>query len=81
MSRRYLLRSSRIRDVVDAHHLTHAAVARRLGLSRAYWSQLLNGHRALTPSTRRLLLDCPIFAGMTETELWERIDVPEREAS
>lgn len=80
MSRRYLLRSSRIRDVVDAHHLTHAAVARRLGLSRAYWSQLLNGHRALTPSTG-LLLDCTIFAGMEETELWERIDVPEREAS
>lgn len=81
MARRYFLLSSRVRDIVDEHHITHATVARRLGVSRAYWSQLLNGRRSLSPSTRRLILDCEIFANVAESELWERVTVPDREAS
>lgn len=81
MTRHYFLRPSRVRDIVDEHHITHATVARRLGVSRAYWSQLINGKRALSPSIRRLILDCEIFAGVAESELWERIVIPDCEAS
>ena len=81
MTRRYFLRPSRIRELIDERHLTHGAVAAHLGVSRAYWSQLVNGHRPLTPTARRKLLDCEIFAGSAEFELWERLEVPIREAS
>lgn len=81
MTRRYFFRPERIRAIIDDHHLTHADVARRLGLSRAYWSQLINIKRALTPSTRRLILDCNIFAGVAESELWDRLEQPVPEAS
>lgn len=44
-------------------------------------SQLVNGKRSRSPSTRRLILDCEIFAGVGESELWERLDQPIRQAS
>ena len=73
MARRYFLLSSRVRDIVDEHHITHATVARRLGVSRAYWSQLLNRRRGLSPAVRRRILGCDLFTGVPETELWERV--------
>jgi transcriptional regulator with XRE-family HTH domain len=81
MARRYLLRTPRIRELVDEHHLNHADVAARLGVSRAYWSALVNGRHALTPSVRRRILECEVFAGVAEAELWERVETPLREAS
>ena len=81
MTLRYFLRPDAVRALVDAHHLTHTQVAARLGLSRAYWSQLLHARRALTPNTRRRLLDCDVFAGVLDADLWERLEVPMREAS
>lgn len=76
MTSRYFLRSDRIRELADERHLTHSGVALRLGVSRAHWSQLLNGRRALTPTARRLILDSGIFAGVPESELWERVAPP-----
>lgn len=76
MTSRYFLRSDRVRELADERHLTHSEVALRLGVSRAHWSQLLNGHRALTPTARRLILDSAIFAGVPEGELWERVAPP-----
>ena len=77
MTRHYFLRSTRVREIIDERHLTHATVARRLGVSRAYWSQLVNRKRSLTATTRRLMLDSTIFGGIAEAELWDRIDVPD----
>jgi transcriptional regulator with XRE-family HTH domain len=77
MTRHYLLRSARVREIIDERHLTHATVARRLGVARAYWSQLVNRKRPLTATTRRLILDSTIFAGIAEAELWDRIEVPD----
>ena len=73
MPRRFLLLADRVRDHVDGRHLTHAAVAERVGVARSYWWQLLNRKRALSPSIRRRLLACDLFAGVPENELWERI--------
>lgn len=73
MPRRYLLLADRIRDHVDARHLTHAEVAERVGVARAYWSQLLNRRRGLSPAVRRRILGCDLFTGVPETELWERV--------
>ena len=81
MPRRLYLRSDRVRALIDRQHLTHAQVAERLGFTRSYWSQLLNGHRPLAPTTRRRLIDSGLFADCGEGELWERLDVPMREAS
>lgn len=77
MIRHYFLRSARVREIIDERHLTHSTVARRLGVSRAYWSQLVNRKRSLTATTRRLMLDSSIFGTIAEAELWDRIDVPD----
>lgn len=76
MSRRYLLLADRVRDHVDARHLTHAEVAERIGVARAYWSQLLNRRRGLSPAVRRRILGCDLFTGVPESDLWERVDAP-----
>ncbi len=73
MPRRFLLLADRVRDHIDARHLTHAEVAERVGVARSYWSQLLNRKRALSPSIRRRILACELFVGVPETELWERV--------
>lgn len=73
MARRFLLHADRVRDHIDAHHLTHAEVAERIGVARSYWSQLLNRKRALSPVIRRRILGCDLFAGVPESELWERV--------
>jgi transcriptional regulator with XRE-family HTH domain len=76
MPSRYFLRADRVRELADQRHLTHSEVAHRLGVSRAHWSLLLNRHRALTPTARRLILDSAIFDGVSERELWERVALP-----
>ena len=73
MPRRFFLHADSVRDPIDAHHLTHADVAGRLGIARSYWSQLVNRKRALSPAIRRTILACDLFAGVPENELWERV--------
>lgn len=81
MPRRFFLRADHVRDLVDAHHLTQADVAERIGLARYYWSQLVNRKRGLSPSVRRRILACDLFAGVPQTELWERVDLAAPEAA
>jgi transcriptional regulator with XRE-family HTH domain len=76
MSRRFLLHPSRVRDLADRHHLAQSDIAEKLGISRAYWSQLVNRRRALSPSIRRRILACDLFAAIPEAELWERVAPP-----
>ena len=76
MSRRFLLHASRIHDLADRHHLTQSEIADKLGIARAYWSQLVNRRRALSPSIRRRILACDLFADIPEAELWERVAPP-----
>ncbi len=74
MPARYLLRTEEVRDHLDRKHWSHKRFARRLGISPAYWSQLLNRRRALTADMRHLLLLSGIFDGVDEDRLWERVD-------
>lgn len=53
---RYWLNEESVRELVDRRHLTHIEFAALLGVSRTYWSQIVNGRRALTPKVRRALL-------------------------
>ncbi len=81
MARRFLLHASRVRDLADRHHLAQSEIAEKLGIARAYWSQLVNRRRALSPSIRRRILACDLFAGVPESELWERVAIPASEAA
>ena len=69
----YYLRSDNVRRILDQRHLTHQQFARQLGISSGYWSRLLQRRRHLTVPMRQRLLRCESLAGVSETELWERI--------
>ena len=73
--RRYLLRGDFVAERLEAAHVFHHAVAEEIGLSRSYFSQVLNGHRHLNPRVRRALLDHPLLVGVPEAKLWT-IDGP-----
>lgn len=75
MTCRYLLRTETIRDRLDRHHWTHHRAARHLGVSPAYFSQLVNRRRTLTPTMRAAFLASPLFAGVDEASLWDRVAV------
>jgi transcriptional regulator with XRE-family HTH domain len=53
---RYWLQEESVRDLVDKRHVCHAEFSALIGVSRSYWSQILNGRRSLTPKVRRALL-------------------------
>ena len=69
---RYLLHGARVRAILDRAHYSHARAAQHLGISRAYWSQLVNRRRPLTADMRHLLLSSRLFQGTPEDQLWER---------
>ena len=73
MTRRFLLHADRVRDLADLHHLSQSEVADHIGIGRAYWSQLVNRRRALSPAVRRRMLASELFVGVPEAELWERV--------
>ncbi len=73
MSARYLLRTDEVRDHLDRQHWSHRRVARHLGISPGYWSQLLNRRRPLSPDMRMILLESRLFAGLPEDAIWERV--------
>lgn len=75
MPARYLLRTDDVREHLDRKHYSHHRVAKHLGISRAYWSQLLNRRRALTPDMRTLLLASQLFRDLPEQSLWERVEL------
>lgn len=64
---RYRINEESVRDLVDGLHLTHTEFATMLGVSREYWSQIVNARRALTPKVRRALLG--VLPG-DEARLW-----------
>ena len=64
---RYYLHEDAVRQLVDARHLTNQEFAPLIGVSRAYWSEILNGRRALTPKVRRALL---VALPGDEARLW-----------
>lgn len=68
--RRYLLRGDFVAERLEAAHVFHLDFADQIGISRSYFSLVLNGHRDLSPRVRRALLDHPLFAGVPEAELW-----------
>lgn len=64
---RYLVNEEGVRGLLDERHLGHGEFAAMLGVSRSYWSQLVNGRRTLTPRMRRAMLD--VLPG-DEGRLW-----------
>ena len=68
--RRYLLRGDFVAERLDAAHVFHLDFAEQIGLSRSYFSQVLNGRRHLSPRVRRALLEHPLFTGVPEADLW-----------
>jgi plasmid maintenance system antidote protein VapI len=70
---RYLLRTDDVRDHLDRKHWSQQRTARHLGISKAYWSQLINRRRALTPDMRFRMLSSSLFEGVPEAQLWDRL--------
>jgi transcriptional regulator with XRE-family HTH domain len=71
----FWLNASIIAARLEERHLPHRAFADALGVSRSYWSQLLNRKRALSPQVRQWLLASPALEGLTEAQLWERVPI------
>jgi transcriptional regulator with XRE-family HTH domain len=72
--RRYWLRSDTLQDVLDREHLSHLRFADHIGLSRSYWSQLVNRKRPLSPDVRRDLLASRYLRGIPHEQLWDVTD-------
>lgn len=71
MRARFFLRQDTVTTVLDRNHLTHGRFATHLGLSAAYWSQLYNRHRPVTPMVRGVLLGSRYLRGIDEAVLWD----------
>ena len=71
MLSRYFLKTEPVKEALNRRHVTHAWFAHRLGISRPYWSQILNRHRPVSPKHRSWMLQSGVFAGMAETDLWD----------
>lgn len=72
---RYRLRGDAIKQFLADQHLSISDGARRLGVSRSYFSQLLAGARHPSPKIRRLLLNRPPFSKLGDCGLWDRLEV------
>lgn len=68
----YFLREAELREFVAELDWTHSQAADHLGLSRSYWSQLINGRRALSPAVRVRLMQSPQFSKLGRDGLWAR---------
>lgn len=73
-----LLRQREIKNLLEHNHLTMGDVAKRLRISRSYFSLLVHGHRQPSPRLRRRILSCAPFKGHPESALWECRDEAER---
>lgn len=80
MRARYLLKTLRIHQLVDARHRNHRAVAEALGVSRWHWSQMVNRRRPVSAVVRARMLGSEVFAGTSESELWT-VAAPNAEAA
>ena len=67
----FLLNPQPIQSALDRAHLAHKDFADHLGISRAYWSQLFNRKRRVTPMVRQLLVKSKYLEGIEHDELWE----------
>lgn len=70
-SHEYFLIPTSVDLALETHHLQHADIAAQLGISRSYWSQLVNG-RKLSPKVRRALREHPVLSGLAEDALWAK---------
>lgn len=64
---RYWINEESVRELIDARHLTNQEFAALLGISRACWSEIVNGRRSLTPKMRQALL---VALPGDESRLW-----------
>jgi transcriptional regulator with XRE-family HTH domain len=74
LRRRYYLHADKIREIIDAKSLTISEAANQLGISRQHLSNILAHRQTLCPTMRRRFLNCELFAGLREDELWVRLE-------
>ena len=70
-TKRYWVRTDRVREIIDRQHYSQDGVAREVGVSRQYWSRLFNRRRPLSTAVRRRMLSAPVFQQVPESDLWE----------
>ena len=68
---RYMLRGEFVASRLDAAHIRHREFAAQIGISGSYLSQLMHGHRVVSPDVRRAIVDHSIFVGVDEALLWD----------
>ncbi len=72
----FFLKTEFVRKQIDEeHHLQQREFAKRIDVSRAYWSQLLNRRRPLTAKMRRTIRSSEVFADVPPDQIWERVPV------
>ena len=68
---RYILRGEFVASRLDAAHIRHREFAAQIGICGSYLSQVMHGHRVVSPDVRRAIADHPIFVGVDEALLWD----------
>lgn len=76
----YLVRTAAMKDYLDRAAWDQPQAAKRLGISRMYFNQLVNGRRPLSVKMRRRFIESEVFADCDVQELWERVPADEFEA-
>lgn len=71
---RYFLRTENVQRILDERDRTHVELATAVGVTASYWSQIFRRRRPVTPGMRRALLACPILAGVSREDLWEKVE-------
>ncbi len=72
----YYLRARAITRLLDRNHLSHGEFADQLGISRSYWSSLVNHRAKLSPRMRRRILGCAVVQNdVPDEELWQVVEV------
>lgn len=70
----YLMRTEEVLHHLEFRHVPLGEVAEHLGISKGYWSQILHRHKPVSERVRMGLLDSGYFRGLTELDLWERVE-------
>ena len=76
----YRIRSNVIRQTLTRKRLSQNALARQLGLSSGFMSQLLCGHRRPSRKTRLNMLEAPFLREHSFKDLFEPIYPSQRGA-
>ena len=69
----FKLNAPLVRRVLAEGCLTQREAGRQAGLGHGHLNKLLRGVQVPRPSTRRRLLDAPVFAGLSHGQLFTEV--------